>query len=145
MNVAAILKSKGGAVMTAGRDTPIETIAGLLVKHRIGAIVIVSAEGKVEGIVSERDIVKAIAARGSMCLDETADAIMTREVVTCEPDERLDRLMSTMTTGRFRHVPVVQGGQLTGIVSIGDAVKHHIAEVEQEASALKTYVLAGQG
>lgn len=145
MNVAAILKSKGGAVTTASRDTPIETIAGLLAKNRIGAVVIVSGDGKVEGIVSERDIVRAISTRGSMCLEETADGIMTRAVTTCGSDEPLDRLMSTMTTGRFRHVPVVDGGRLTGIVSIGDAVKHHIAEVELEASALKSYVLAGQG
>jgi CBS domain-containing protein len=145
MNVASILKSKGGAITTASRDTRVEAIAGLLAKHRIGAVVIVSPEGRVEGIVSERDIVKAIAERGSMCLDEIADAIMTREVITCDPDEPLDRLMSTMTTGRFRHVPVVEAGRLTGIVSIGDAVKYKIAEVELEANALKSYVLAGQG
>ncbi len=145
MNVAAILKAKGGVVTTARSDVRIEAIAGLLAHHRIGAIVIVGADGKVQGIVSERDIVKAIAARGTMCLTETADAIMTREVTTCEPDARLDRVMSTMTTGRFRHVPVVENGKLVGIVSIGDAVKHHIAEVELEAHALKNYVLAGSG
>lgn len=145
MNVAAILKGKGGAITTARSDARVAAVAGLLAQHRIGAIVIVGPAGQVEGIVSERDIVKAIATRGSMCLDETADAIMTRHVITCEPSEPLDQLMSTMTAGRFRHVPVVEGGKLVGIVSIGDAVKHHIAEVELEAHALKNYVLAGQG
>ena len=143
MNVAAILKSKGQVVTTAPSTLSIAEVAKLLANHRIGAIVIVGAGGEVEGIVSERDIVKAIAVRGSTCLDETAAAIMTREVITCDPSERLDQVMATMTSGRFRHVPIVEGGKLVGIVSIGDAVKHHIAEVELEASQLKNYVIAG--
>lgn len=143
MNVAVILKSKGRSVATALGDATVEAVAGMLAARRIGAIVIVDAGGSVEGIVSERDIVKAIAARGPACLAEPAATIMTREVITCEPHESLDEVMSTMTAGRFRHVPVVEEGKLVGIVSIGDAVKHHIAEVELEANQLKSYVLAG--
>ena len=143
MNVAAILNVKGRLVTTAASTATVEDVARILGSKRIGAVVIVDDAGHVEGIVSERDIVRAIGARGASCLGTNVGSIMTREVVTCRPDESLDQLMSTMTAGRFRHAPVVENGQLIGIVSIGDAVKHHIAEVEQEASALKTYVLAG--
>ena len=143
MNVAAILKTKGRAVATAARTATLQEIVNLLAAKRIGAIVIVNAQDDVEGIVSERDIVRAVAAHGAACLTEPVGRFMTRDVITCVPDESLDQLMSTMTAGRFRHVPVVEGQHLVGIVSIGDAVKHHIAEVELEASALKSYVLAG--
>jgi CBS domain-containing protein len=143
MNVAAILKTKGRAVATTPGSSSLQEVAGLLAGRKIGAVVILAADGHVDGIVSERDIVRAIAARGAGCLAEPVSAIMTREVITCAPGETLDHLMATMTAGRFRHVPVVDGGQLVGIVSIGDAVKYHIAEVEQEATALKSYVLAG--
>ena len=143
MNVAAILNTKGRSVTTAPADATVEEIARLLSSKRIGAIVIADANGHVEGIVSERDIVKAIGQRGATSLSERVGSIMTRGVTTCSPDESLDNLMSTMTAGRFRHVPVVEDGSLCGIVSIGDAVKHHIAEVELEATALKSYVLTG--
>jgi CBS domain-containing protein len=143
MNVAAILKTKGRAVATAADTVSLQEIANLLAAKRIGAVVIVDANKEVEGIVSERDIVRAIASHGANCLTEPVGRFMTRDVITCVPDESLDQLMSTMTTGRFRHVPVVEQGNLVGIVSIGDAVKYHIAEVELEASALKSYVLAG--
>ncbi len=143
MNVAAILKTKGRSVATATRSATVQEVANLLAAKRIGAIVIVDGDGPVAGIVSERDVVKAIAAHGARCLCEPVTSIMTHEVITCAPGESLDEVMATMTSGRFRHVPVVEGGQLVGIVSIGDAVKFHIAEVEQEATALKSYVLAG--
>jgi CBS domain-containing protein len=143
MNVASILKTKGSDVATAPRGATLAQVAAVLANRRIGAIVIVDGGGHVEGIVSERDIIKAIAARGAQSLGEPASEIMTRNVVTCQPGESLDDVMATMTSGRFRHVPVVENGRLAGIVSIGDAVKHHIAEVEQEADALKSYVLTG--
>jgi CBS domain-containing protein len=143
MNVAAILKIKGSAVATAASSATLQEVASTLATQRIGAVVIVGAQGAVTGIVSERDIVRAVAGRGGACLGETVADIMTREVITCGPDEHVDDLMSTMTAGRFRHVPVVANGQLVGIVSIGDAVKHRIAEVELEAQSLKSYVLTG--
>ena len=142
MNVAAILKGKSGGVATSSPDATLQDIAKLLAEKRIGATVIVDGQGAVVGILSERDLVRIIASRGGGCLVERASSIMTKEVTTCTPDEPVDRLMSTMTAGRFRHVPVVEGGRLVGIVSIGDAVKHHIAEVELEATSLKNYVLA---
>jgi CBS domain-containing protein len=96
----------------------------------------------VDGILSERDIIRAIAQRGPAALNEQAADIMTRQVTTCTTADTLDHLMVTMTSGRFRHVPVVEGGRLVGIVSIGDVVKRHIAEVEMEATALKNYVVS---
>ena len=106
-------------------------------------MVVVDGAGGVGGILSERDLVRAIAQRGPSCLAEPASRTMTREVISCTPADSVDGIMATMTQGRFRHLPVIENGRLAGIVSIGDAVKNHIAEVELEASSLKTYVLAG--
>jgi CBS domain-containing protein len=143
MNVAAILKGKGRAVVTARPDISLQAIAERLVAKKIGAIVIVAADGRPLGIISERDIIRAIAERGPVCLSQPVSEYMTRQVVTCRESDTLDQLMATMTALRFRHVPVVEDGALAGIVSIGDVVKHHIAEVEMEASALRTYLVAG--
>ncbi len=143
MNVATILKDKGRGVVTASADATLEEIAGKLAAKRIGAIVVVGAHGRVDGIVSERDIIKAIAERGQGCLREPVSQSMTRTVQTCDTADTLDELMAKMAAGRFRHLPVIEHGALVGIVSIGDAVKHHIAEVEMEASALKGYIVAG--
>ena len=143
MNVAAILKGKGRAVATARQDTPLQAIVEKLAAKRIGSVVIVGANGAVAGIISERDIIRALAESGAACLERPVSEFMTRQVVICTEADTLDQLMATMTAGRFRHIPVLEDGTLVGIVSIGDVVKHHIAEVEMEASALRTYLLAG--
>lgn len=143
MNVGAILKSKGRNVTTARSDATVQDIANRLAARRIGAIVVVGAGGKVEGIVSERDVVRMIGEHGPRALEMPVAQVMTREVVTCLETDTLEEVMSTMTAGRFRHVPVVVDDALVGIISIGDVVKHHIAEVELEASALKSYLVAG--
>lgn len=143
MNVAAILKGKGRAVATARPETTLQAVMEKLTAKRIGALVIVGASGQVVGIISERDIIRAIAENGAECLQRPVSEFMTREVVTCSEADTLEELMAIMTAGRFRHIPVVEDGALVGIVSIGDVVKHHIAEVEMEASALRTYLLAG--
>jgi CBS domain-containing protein len=143
MNVAAILKGKGRAVVTAAPSVLLGEIARMLADRKIGAIVVVEDAGRIEGIISERDIIARIAAFGAACLAEPVSAAMTRTVVTCEEDDTLDELMARMTSGRFRHLPVTDRGALVGIVSIGDIVKHHIAEVEMEASALRGYIVAG--
>jgi CBS domain-containing protein len=143
MNVAAILSAKGRNVLTARPDTTLEEIAAKLAQKRIGAIVVVGSSGKIDGIVSERDIIRAVAERGAASLGEPAAKTMTRSVQTCDVSDTLDELMARMTEGRFRHLPVVEDGNLVGIVSIGDVVKHHIAEVEMEASALRGYIVAG--
>jgi CBS domain-containing protein len=143
MNVAAILKAKGRAVATAKPDTSIVEIAGKLASKRIGAIVIVGSSGKVEGIISERDLVRAIAEAGEKALHAPVSEFMTRNVVPCQETTTLDELMGVMTKGRFRHLPVIEDGALTGIISIGDVVKHHVAEVEMEVTAMREYLATG--
>lgn len=143
MNVAAILKAKGRSVVTARPDATLQEISRTLSAKRIGAIVVVGSEGSIDGIVSERDIIRVIGERGAAVLSEPVSRVMTRSVQICDVADTLDELMAQMTTGRFRHLPVVEDGRLVGIVSIGDVVKHHIAEVEMEASALRGYIVAG--
>lgn len=143
MNIASLLKAKGRAVATARADVSLLEIASLLSGKGIGAIVIVNESDEVVGIISERDVVKAIGSRGVSALSLSVGEIMTRDVVTCTEDKTIEDLMSIMTAGRFRHVPVVETGRLVGIVSIGDVVKNHIAEVEMEVSAMKDYLSTG--
>jgi CBS domain-containing protein len=143
MNVSAILKEKGRSVATARPEATMQEIVQRLATKKIGAVVVVGAHGRVDGILSERDVIRALARDGAASLDQPVSAYMTVDVITCAEADTLDQLMSTMTAGRFRHVPVVEDGSLVGIISIGDVVKHHIAEVEMEASALKTYLVAG--
>jgi CBS domain-containing protein len=140
MNVSAILRQKGRAVTTAGPDATLLNVAAKLAAKRIGAIVIVGPRGDVAGIVSERDIIRELARRGSECLSRPVAETMTKQVVTCQETDTLDELMAMMTARRFRHLPVVTDGALVGIVSIGDVVKHHVAEVEMEATAMRDYI-----
>jgi CBS domain-containing protein len=140
MNVAAILHHKGSTVATAPPTATLQQIAQMLAEKKIGTVVIVGAKGEVAGIVSERDVVRLLAKNGPSCLDNPASAAMTAKVVTCRRSDTLDQLMGLMTQGRFRHLPVVEDGRLIGIVSIGDVVKNHIAEVEMEASAMRDYI-----
>jgi CBS domain-containing protein len=143
MNVAAILKGKGRAVATTRPEALMQIVVEKLAAKKIGAIVVVGANGVVAGIISERDIIRAIAERGPDALTLPVSEFMTRQVVSCGEGDTLDELMATMTASRFRHIPVIEDRSLVGIVSIGDVVKHHIAEVEMEASALRTYLVAG--
>jgi CBS domain-containing protein len=143
MNVAAILKLKGREVFTTTPDTTLLDIAALLGTRRIGCIVITGPDGKVAGIVSERDIVREIARAGSKVLKEPVETCMTKTVVTCRESDTIDRLMAEMTTHRFRHMPVVERGRLVGLVSIGDVVKMRIAEAEMEAAAMRDYIATG--
>ncbi len=140
MNVAAILKLKGRSVATAPATASLADIATILATKKIGAVVITSLHGDVTGIVSERDIIRVIAAEGHGVLEKPASHAMTHNVISCTSEHTLDEIMSLMTARRFRHLPVVENGQLAGIVSIGDVVKHHIAEVEMEATAMREYI-----
>jgi CBS domain-containing protein len=139
MHVAAILKVKGRNVVTTTADTSLLDVAKLLEQHNIGCIVIEGHDGKVAGIVSERDIVRAIGQSGAKVLKEPVFVYMTKTVVTAREADTIDRLMSEMTVHRFRHMPVVERGRLIGLVSIGDVVKMRIAEVEMEAAATRQY------
>lgn len=143
MNVAAILKQKGRAVTTA---TPIMTlmeVANKLAAKRIGAIVIVAARGEVAGIISERDIIRALSVVGPDCLTQPVSQSMTKKVVTCQETDTLEELMAMMTARRFRHLPVMADDALVGIISIGDIVKHHVVEVGMETTAMREYIARG--
>jgi CBS domain-containing protein len=140
MNVAAILRQKGRAVTTAGPSATLLEIAAKLSAKRIGAIVVVDPQGEVVGIISERDIIRALAADGPDSLTSSVAEVMTKQVVTCQETDTLDELMAMMTARRFRHLPVLTDGALVGIISIGDVVKHHVAEVEMEATAMRDYI-----
>ena len=140
MTVRTILSQKGKDCVTIAPEATLADAARLLSEKRIGALVVTGTGQRVAGILSERDIVRALAKHGAGALAQTVVSTMTREVVTCTADESIPSLMQRMTAGRFRHVPVVEHGQLAGIVSIGDVVKHRIAEVERESQALKEYI-----
>jgi len=140
MNVTAILRQKGRAVTTVSPSATLLDVANKLAAKRIGAIVVVGARGEVAGIISERDIIRALSDGGSECLAQPVSEIMTRQVVTCQETDTLDELMAMMTAKRFRHLPVVTDKALVGIISIGDVVKHHVAEVKMEATAMRDYI-----
>jgi CBS domain-containing protein len=143
MNVAAILKLKGRSVVTIASEVALLDVARLLQEKRIGCIVIEGDDGKVAGIVSERDIVRAIGQSGAKVLKEPVANYMTRAVVTAREADTIDRLMSEMTAHHFRHMPVIERGRLVGLVSIGDVVKMRIAEAEMEAAAMREYITTG--
>jgi CBS domain-containing protein len=140
MNVATILKQKGRSVATIAPAATLQEVTRRLAQRRIGALVVVGARGQIEGIISERDIIRALSETGADCLSRPVAETMTRQVVTCQETDTLDEMMAMMTQGRFRHVPVVTDGDLVGVVSIGDVVKHHVAEIEMEATAMRAYI-----
>jgi CBS domain-containing protein len=140
MTVALILKSKGTHVETVRPDTTLQEIVERLAKRRIGAVLVTDAVGAVLGIVSERDIVFALGNGGGIALQRKAGDVMTTDLVTCTREDRAEDLMEMMTKGRFRHVPVVEGGKLLGIVSIGDVVKQRIDDTDSERNAMREYI-----
>ena len=139
MNAATILKFKGSGVVTTTANKSLLDIAKLLAQHGIGCIVIVGDDDKIAGIVSERDLMRAIGQAGPKVLKEPVSDFMTKSVITAREADTIDRLMSEMTMRRFRHMPVVETGRLIGLVSIGDLVKIQIAEIEMEAAATREY------
>ncbi len=143
MLVSHILRQKGRDVVTVAPTIALAEVAHTLAKRKIGAVVVLGAGGEVAGILSERDIVAALARDGAPALGRAVNIYMTHTVATCEESDSIEAIMETMTVGRFRHVPVVAKGKLAGIVSIGDVVKTRIEESEREASALKQYIAAG--
>jgi len=140
MTVAAILAQKGRDVATTTAAKSLADAIDLLAKRRIGALVVVEGGDRIVGILSERDIVRAVAASGGDALAQPVSSVMTRSVMTCSDGETIDSVMSRMTRGRFRHLPVAEGGRLTGIVSIGDVVKARIEQVEREAEDMRAYI-----
>ena len=130
MHVADILKVKGTDVVTTGPDE--------------GAVVVCDAAAKVVGVISERDIIRGVAVNGARALEMRVRDLMTGEVITCKPTETISEVMKVMTERRFRHLPVVDGGELQGIISIGDVVKNRLEETEMEARVLRDYVIASR-
>ena len=140
MNVEHILRSKGRTVVSIESNRTLGEAARLLSERKIGAILVGDAFRPVLGILSERDIVRAVAARGAAALDEPVSSVMTEKVVTCTGASAIQEVMEIMTDGKFRHVPVVEGGKLVGIISIGDVVKNRLAEMEAESQAMREYI-----
>jgi CBS domain-containing protein len=144
MQVKHILGDKGRDVVTITSDATLSEAARELARHRIGALVVKNEDGSILGVISERDIVRAVSEASVFALPKPVSAYMTRSVATCSESDTVDSLMEAMTHGRFRHVPVVEAERLIGIVSIGDVVKTRIAETVQEAETLREYIAAAR-
>lgn len=139
MQVAQIIREKGGEVVTASADSTLAEAARTLADRRIGAVVVLEGDA-IGGILSERDVVRALARHGAGALDRKVGEFMTANVIVCGFADTVDALMEKMSSGRFRHLPVVEDGRLAGIVSIGDVVKRRIEEVQREAAQIREYI-----
>jgi CBS domain-containing protein len=140
MIVKNILAGRHGDVVTIEPTADLTAAIKLLAERRIGAVVILGANHRIVGILSERDIVRALAEHGSTALSERVSQVMTRDVKTCTENDTVGDLMGHMTTGKFRHMPVVEQDKLIGIVSIGDVVKNRVEEMQHEAETLRGYI-----
>ncbi len=143
MQVQTILNAKGTDVTTVSPDSSVRALATLLRENRIGAVVVSGNGSSIEGIVSERDIVRQLTDFGPKFLSVKVREIMTKDVVTCSPTDTVDNCMEFMTGRRIRHLPVAVDGKLTGLVSIGDIVKAKMDEIRVEAKSLKQYIASG--
>ena len=140
MLIEHILRRKGSDVLTAAADDPLTDAIASLAERNVGALVVTDDDGAIVGILSERDVVRSLARSGASTLQGTVGDLMTTDVTTCGPRATVDELMTTMTERRIRHIPVVDGERLTGIVSIGDVVKTRIGELETETETLHDYL-----
>ena len=143
MHVAAVLKRKGSDIVSIRPGDPIAAVTRMLAERRIGAALVVDGGAPV-GILSERDIVRGVAKQGGGVLQQPVSTLMTRDLVTCRPDDTVAHVMAVMSERRIRHLPVMDGGRLIGLISIGDAVKARLDDAELEVESLRTYV-AGIG
>ena len=139
MTVRAILESKGHQIVGVEPETPLAAAIKVLADRRIGALLVMSRK-KIHGILSERDVVRVLGARGAAVLDQPVSAVMTRKVISCRPSDTVGSIMEVMTTGKFRHLPVIDDGELVGVISIGDIVKWRLREFEDEQQALQEYI-----
>jgi CBS domain-containing protein len=141
VTVSSVLATKGRDVVTLEPSASLAAAARLLAEKRIGAIVILGADRRIVGILSERDIVQAIAERGADALGEPVSVAMTRTVSTCNEAETVSSIMERMSAGKFRHMPVADQGRLVGMVSIGDVVKHRLHAMECDSAAMRDYIM----
>jgi CBS domain-containing protein len=139
MTVRAILDTKGHQVQSVEPDAKLSAAIKILSERRIGAVLVLS-QGRIEGILSERDVVRVLGERGASVLDEPVSATMTRKVVSCREKDTVGDIMETMTRGKFRHLPVVEDNKVVGLISIGDVVKWRVGEYEREQEALRDYI-----
>jgi CBS domain-containing protein len=139
MTVRAILDTKGHDILSVEPDAKLSAAVKILSERRIGAVLVMSG-GRIEGILSERDIVRVLGERGAAVLDEPVSAVMTRKVVSCREKDTVSSLMERMTSGKFRHLPVIEDDKVVGLISIGDVVKWRVKEFESEQEALQNYI-----
>lgn len=142
MNVSAILSLKGRDIISVTPSASISDVTKVFAKHSIGSILVLEND-QLKGIVSERDVVRSVGREGAEVLSRPVSTIMTKEVQTCVLKDTTNHIMTVMTAGRFRHVPVVEEGKLIGIISIGDVVQQRISEAELEASSMRSYIATG--
>jgi CBS domain-containing protein len=142
MRVSNLLEAKGTMVVTVARDATVGDVVADLAHHRVGALVVSSDGVTIQGIVSERDIVKRLSVLRTQLLDDPVSSIMSTDVQVCAPSDDVESIMNMMTEHRFRHVPVVEAGRLVGIISIGDVVKSRIEELEKDRNELMEYITA---
>jgi CBS domain-containing protein len=140
MTVKAILDRKDSDVATVEPTADLASAVKMLAARRIGALVVIGPDGRIAGIVSERDVIRVLAERGAAVLEQPVAQVMTRKVVTCTRADTMSSIMELMTAGKFRHLPVVEGDQLVGIISIGDVVKYRVQQIEFESEALRDYI-----
>jgi CBS domain-containing protein len=145
MSVTAILNEKGRQVMTVDPQSLVREAVRLLHENRIGAVVVVKPGDKIAGILTERDVVAAMDKYGAGCLDKPVSAVMWSKVYRCTEEMTINNIMEIMNNMRARHLPVEKNGRLVGIVSIGDAVRHHIRAIENEAEHIKAYIAGHDG
>jgi CBS domain-containing protein len=139
MTVRAILDTKGHQVTSVEPESKLSAAIKLLGERRIGAVLVMN-QGRIEGIVSERDIVRVLGEKGAAALDAPVSEVMTRKVVSCRQNDTVAAIMEMMTNGKFRHLPVVEGDRVVGLISIGDIVKWRVQEYENEQEALRQYI-----
>jgi CBS domain-containing protein len=139
MTVRAILDTKGHQIQSVEPEAKLSAAIKVLSERKIGAVLVMS-QGRIEGILSERDIVRVLGERGARVLDEPVSAVMTRKVISCRQTDTVSAIMEMMTLGKFRHLPVVEDGRVVGLISIGDIVKWRVREYEMEQEALRDYI-----
>ena len=139
MTVRAILDAKGHQIQSVEPGTKLSAAIQILAEKKIGAVLAME-RGRIEGILSERDIVRVLGERGASVLDEPVSAVMTRKVISCKPSDTVSVIMEIMTLGKFRHLPVIDEGRVVGLISIGDIVKWRVREYETEQEALRDYI-----
>lgn len=143
MTIAEILKDKPQRMITVGPEQTLQQAAEVLGRERIGALLVLKPNGDIAGILSERDIVRAVGTKGAEVLDRPVAEMMTKDVTCCAPEDSIDSAMALMTARRFRHLPVRQGGRIVAMISIGDVVKQKVEEAEAESQSLREYIARG--